>query len=277
MLDSAPLPYRLLEHADHVARWSGLAVGVIAAQAVSTLGDGDVEFEQRVVFCLTAFGLCAVAGVLLADALTLRPQEAVRTASLAPRLVRDHVPPHMGPLIALQGVSLVVLLVIAAATASVDPDRVLSTGKVVHITCNGMRASLGPWPGLYYSLPMFGALAIATPTCAWALRRIAHGPGGDQQRRDRAWAVTGAWGLLVSSQQLYAVLMISVALTETGCAGVVGALTFWVFYPLALLNLFTLVWSLVTVVAPRAVEDENPLDDTADLDDERAAEGTLRR
>ncbi|WP_257234674.1 hypothetical protein [Streptomyces sp. JV178] len=283
MLDSAPLPYRLLEHADHVARWSGLAVGVIVAQAVSTLGDGDVEFEQRVIFCITAFGLCAVAGVLLADALTLRPQEAVRTASLAPRLVRDHVPPHMGPLIALQGVSLVALLVITAATASVD------TGKVAHITCNGMRASLGPWPGLYYSLPMFGALAIATPTCAWALRRIAHGPGEDQQRRDRAWAVTGAWGLLVSSQQLYAVLMISVALTETGCAGVVGALTFWVFYPLALLNLFTLVWSLVTVVAPRAVEDERSLDDTAafdegahlddtaDLDDERATEGTLRR
>lgn len=33
-------------------------------------------------------------------------------------------------------------------------------------------------------------------------------------------------------------------------------LTFWVFYPLALLNLFTAVWSLVTVVAPRAVADE---------------------
>lgn len=33
-------------------------------------------------------------------------------------------------------------------------------------------------------------------------------------------------------------------------------LTFWVFYPLALLNLITVVWSLVTVVAPRAVEDE---------------------
>ncbi|GAB2945793.1 hypothetical protein [Streptomyces heilongjiangensis] len=282
MLDSVPLPYRLLEHADHVARWSGLAVGIVVAQAVSTLGDGDVEFEQRVVFCLTAFGLCAVAGVLLADALTLRPQEAVRTASLAPRLVRDHVPPRMGPLIALQGVSLVALLVITAATAALDSGDVLSWGNTVHITCNGMRANLGPWPGLSYGLPMFGALAVATPTCAWALRRIAHGPGEDQQRRDRAWAVTGAWGLLVSSQQLYAVLMVSVALTETGCAGVVGVLTFWVFYPLALLNLITVVWSLVTVVAPRAVEDEKSLDDpaaidaTAPLDDERA-EGTLHR
>ncbi|MDX3633531.1 hypothetical protein OG920_26595 [Streptomyces europaeiscabiei] len=251
MLDTAPLQHRLLDHADHYARWSGLAIGLVVAQELSTLG--DVEFEQRVVFCITAFGLCAVAGVLLADALTLRPQEAVRTASLAPRLVRDHVPPRMGPLIALQGVSLVVLLVI---TASVDPDRVFSAGKVFTLACNGMRVTTGPWPGLYYTLPMFGALAIATPTCVWALRRIAHGPGEEQQRRDRAWAVTGAWGLLVSSQQLYAVLMVSLALTETGCAGVLGVLTFWVFYPLALLNLITVVWSLVTVVAPRAVEDE---------------------
>lgn len=254
MLGTAPLQSRFLDHADHYARWSGLAIGVIAAQALSTLG--HVEFEQRVVFCITAFGLCAVAGVLLADALTLVPQEAVRTASLAPRLVRDHVPPRMGPLIALQGVSLTVLLLITAGTASADSDRVFTTGKVVTVTCNGMRALLGPWPGLYYSLPTFGALAVATPTCVWALRRIADGPGGEQQRRDRAWAVTGAWGLLVSSQQLYAVVMISVAVTDTGCAGVMGALTFWVFYPLALLNLFTLVWSLVTVVAPRAVGDD---------------------
>ncbi|WP_329302942.1 hypothetical protein OG410_35870 [Streptomyces sp. NBC_00659] len=253
MLDAAPLQSRFLDHADHYARWSGLAIGIIAAQGLSTLG--DIEFEQRVVFCITAFGLCAVAGVLLADALTLVPQDAVRTASLAPRMVRDHVPPRMGPLIALQGLSLTVLLAIAAVTASVDSDRIFTTGKVVAVTCNGMRTSLGPWPGLYYSLPIFGALAIATPTCVWALRRIAHGPGLEQQRRDRAWAVTGAWGLLVSSQQLYAVLMLSVSLTETGCAGVMGVLTFWVFYPLALLNLFTVVWSLVTLVAPRAVND----------------------
>ncbi|MFD8733623.1 hypothetical protein ACFV06_01755 [Streptomyces sp. NPDC059618] len=253
MLDAAPFQRRFLEHADHYARWSGLAIGVIVAQALSTLA--HIEFEQRVVFCITAFGLCAMAGVLLADALTLVPQEVVRTASLAPRLVREHVPPRMGPLIVLQGISLTALLAIAAATASVDPDHVLSTGKVVTVTCNGMRTPLGPRPGLYYSLPMFAALAIATPACVWALRRIAHGPGGQQQRRDRAWAVTGAWGLLVSSQQLYAVLMVSVSLTDTGCAGAMGALTFWVFYPLALLNLFTVVWSLVTLVVPRAVGD----------------------
>ncbi|MFJ6837051.1 hypothetical protein [Streptomyces sp. NPDC091209] len=55
------------------------------------------HLHRCLVFAITAFGLCAVGGVLLGDALTLRPQEAVRTASLAPRLIRDQVPPRMAP------------------------------------------------------------------------------------------------------------------------------------------------------------------------------------
>ncbi|TQK45468.1 hypothetical protein FBY35_7036 [Streptomyces sp. SLBN-118] len=112
---------------------------------------------------------------------------------------------------------------------------------------------------------MFAALAVGTPVCVWALRRIAHSPGDDQQRRDRAWAITGAWGLLVSSQVLLVVLMIFVALTEeTACAGPLGAATIVVTCPLGLLSLFTFGWSLVTVVAPRAVDDEAADDGTYD-------------
>ncbi|WP_164764508.1 hypothetical protein [Streptomyces lydicus] len=31
-------------------------------------------------------------------------------------------------------------------------------------------------------------LALGTVACAWALRRVAHRAGDDQQRRDRSWA-----------------------------------------------------------------------------------------
>ncbi|WP_406274971.1 hypothetical protein OHT93_28995 [Streptomyces sp. NBC_00191] len=192
MLDTVPLQSRFLDHADHYARWSGLAIGIVAAQQLVTMKSDDITMP--LVFAITTFGLCAVGGVLLGDALTLRPQEAVRTASLAPRLVRDQVPPRMAPLLLLQAASLVTLLVIGAVTASSDPDRMGRAGRVITVTCEGMRTSLGPWPGLYYSGPMFAALAVGTPVCVWALRRIAHGPGDDQQRRDRAWAITGAWG-----------------------------------------------------------------------------------
>ena len=115
----------------------------------------------------------------------------MRTASLAPRLVRHQVPPRMAPLLLLQAATLVTLLVIGAVTASSGPDRIGRAGRVLTVTCEGMPASLGPWPGLYYSGPMIAALAVGTPVCVWALRRIAHGPGDDQQRRDRAWAITG--------------------------------------------------------------------------------------
>ncbi|MFE2236420.1 hypothetical protein ACFXA4_28145 [Streptomyces sp. NPDC059442] len=253
MLDT-PLQSRFLDHADPFARWSGLAIGITAAQVLVTMESGDITMP--LVFALAAFGLCAVGGVLIGDALTPRPQCAVRTASLAPRRVRNQVPPHMAPLLLLQAASLLVLLVIGAVTASYDSGRTDETGRVITLTCEGIRASLGPWPGLYYSGPMLAALALATPVCFWALRRIAHGPGDDQQRRDRAWAITGAWGLLVSSQLLLVVLMILVALTEQACAGPLGAATIVVICPLGLLSLFTIGWSLVTVVAPRAVEDE---------------------
>jgi hypothetical protein len=253
MLDMVPIQSRLLDHVDHYARWSGLAIGIVVAQQLVTMESDDITMP--LVYAITAFGLCAVGGVLLGDTLTLRPQEAVRTAHLAPRLIRDQVPPRMAPLLLLQAASLVTLLAIGAVTASSDPDRIGAGERVLLVTCEGIPAPLGPWPGLYYSGPMFATLAVGTTVCVWALRRIAHSPGDDQQRRDRAWAITGAWGLLVSSQVLLVVLMILVALTENACVGPLGAATILVICPLGLLSLFTSGWSLVTVGAPRAVDD----------------------
>ncbi|MEU6547706.1 hypothetical protein [Streptomyces sp. NPDC046859] len=81
------------------------------------------------------------------------------------------------------------------------------------------------------------------------------GPGDHRQRRDRAWAIVGAWGLLVSCQVLLVVLMLLVALTDGPCAGPLGAVTIVVICPLGLLSVFTFGWSVLTVVAPRAVDD----------------------
>jgi len=252
VLDTVPLQSRFLDHADHYARWSGLAIGVEVARQLLTIESGDIT--TPLVLAVTAFGLCAVVGVLIGDALTLRPQEAVRTASLAPRLVRDHVPPRMTPLLLLEAGSLLALLVMGAVTASSD-DRTGGAGRAMEVVCDGVRSSVGPWPGLYYSGPMFGALAVATPACVWALRRIAFGPGDHQERRERAWAIVGAWGLLVSCQVLLVVLTFLVALVDGPCAGPLGAVTVVVVCPLGLLSAFTLGWSLLTVVAPRAVDD----------------------
>ena len=63
---------------------------------------------------------------------------------------------------------------------------------------------------------------------------------------------------------LLVALMIFVALTEKACAGPLGAAAIVVLCPLSLLGLFTFGWSLVAVVAPRAVDDEAPGEGNSD-------------
>lgn len=234
------------------ARWSGLVVGLVVGWQFLTMENDDIA--GPISWALTAFGLCAVGGVLLGDALAPRPRDAVRTASLTPRRIRDHVPPRVAPLLVIQAASLVVLLATGAATATAD--QLGRPGRALAVTCDGIRTVVGPWPGLFYSVPMLVALVVGTPACFWALRRVAHGPGDDQQRHDRAWAITGAWGLMVSSQLVLVVLMIAVMLMDTTCAGPLGTVSVLVLYLLGFVSLFTAAWSLSTVVVPRAVADE---------------------
>jgi hypothetical protein len=91
-------------------------------------------------------------------------------------------------------------------------------------------------------------VGTAACACAWALRRIAHRPGGGLQRRDRSWAITAAWGVLVSSQLLLVLLTIATVLSHTTCAGSLGTVTALVIHPLGVLALFTRASCLFTVV-----------------------------
>ncbi|EST24742.1 hypothetical protein M878_29910 [Streptomyces roseochromogenus subsp. oscitans DS 12.976] len=226
-----------------------MAAPLLATMPTSSFGD---DYGMPIVLAITGFGLCAAGGVLLGDALTPHPQEAVRTAGLAPRRVRDQVPPRMTPLLLLLAVSLVVLLAIGLATAS--PDAIGRAGRAITVTCNGVTKPISPWPGIFYGTPILASLTLGTAACAWALRRIAYRPGGDQQRRTRSRAITAAWGLLVTPQLLLVDLMIATVLTHTSCAGTLGTIAAVVIYPLGLLSLVALAWCLFTVAAPRAAQ-----------------------
>lgn len=200
MLDTDRPESRLRARADRYARWAGLAVGVVAAPLWATMGITNYPlFDAGVplVSFATAVGLCAVGGVLLGDTLTPRPREAVRTASLTPRRVRDHVPPRITRLLLLQAVFLVVLVGIGDATATQDAmDRAI--GAMADGGCDGTEPPVILWPGILDSRQILGSLVIGTVACAWALRRVARRGGDDQQRRDRSWAIIAAWGVLVS-------------------------------------------------------------------------------
>lgn len=249
MLDTVPAESRLRARADRCARWAGLVAGFVVAQLLARRDSDDLG--AGILYALAAFGLCAVGGVLLGDALAPRPREAVRTAGLTPRRVRDQVPPRMTRLLLIQAASFVLLLTVTTAVAS--PDDLGRAGRALAVTCGGVTEVHSPWPGSFYAVPIGVSLAVGTAVCAWALRRIAHRPGEERERRDRSSAITAAWGLLVSTQLLGAATTTSGALTSTTCDGGIGTAAVVLLAPLALLALFTVAWSLFTVLAPRTV------------------------
>ncbi|MFF4347774.1 hypothetical protein [Streptomyces sp. NPDC001530] len=133
-----------------------------------------------------------------------RPQGAVRNAPSArrawPRAGSLTTTARLTLLLLAQAAALVVLLTVAAAVAS--PDDMGRAGRPVTAACRGASEAYGPWPGLHYGLPALASLAPSTAACAWSLLRIARRPGDDRTRRDRALAIVGAWGLLVSAPLL---------------------------------------------------------------------------
>ncbi|OLZ65124.1 hypothetical protein AV521_33210 [Streptomyces sp. IMTB 2501] len=230
---------------DRYARWTGVAAGALATCLLSPLDHGN-----GVLYAAPAFGLCAAAGVLAGDALTVPARGAVRTAGLQPRRVRDHVPPRMTALLAVLSVALTALLATAGAVAS--PDDLGRAGRRLTLTCHGVTEAHGPWPGLYYGLPMLASLAVATGACGWSLRRIATRPGDEQSRRDRSLAIVAAWGIVVSTSLLGAAVTASAALMSMSCDGTAGTVSTVFLVPLALVSLVTAPWLLFTVCSPRA-------------------------
>ncbi|MFI5687742.1 hypothetical protein [Streptomyces sp. NPDC051636] len=186
----------------------------------------------------------------MGDALTPPARGAVRTAGLASRRVRDYLPPRMTWLPAALAGALVVLLTVTAAVAS--PDSPGRAARALTLTCRGVTESYGPRPGLHYGLPMLASLAVATAVCGRSPRRIATRPGDEQSRRDRTPAILAARGLVASSL-LGATSTASGALMNTVCDGTAGTVANGVLWPLAVVALVTVPWSLFTVCSPRAM------------------------
>ncbi|WP_254705825.1 hypothetical protein [Streptomyces vilmorinianum] len=232
--------------ADRYARWAGLVAGAGAATYVA----GTDSLGIGLLFALPAFGLCAVAGVLLGDALTPRPTGTVRAAGLTPRRMRDLAPRRLTALLLAQGGFLAVLLAVAAALAS--PDDMGRAGRSLVASCHGMTEAAGPWPGLFYGLPAAVAVTVATVVCAGSLRRVTHRPGDPERRLERASAIVAAWGILVAGTLAGTAVRAGATLRGLSCDGAIGTAAVWVLLPVALLALCTTLWCLYTVLSPRA-------------------------
>ncbi len=231
------------------SRWAGLLIGAVATRIVGQAWDAEADIG--VLYAIVAFGLCAIMGVLAGDALTARPRGPVRTAGLAPRQVRDYVPPRMTPFLIAQAGVVVVLVVAAAILAR--SDEASRAGHPLAFACqDGSVIGIRSWPGVHNGLPILTCLAVSTAACLWSLTWIARRPGDDQTRHDSALTVVAAWGLLVSALLLGIASTVSGDLMSTTCDGTlvrIGAALLW---PTALVALVTVSWCLFTVISPKA-------------------------
>lgn len=248
MLDSTAPPASHTR-ADRYARLGGLAAGVLLSL---DLIDAPGGLGSGILAAIPVFGLGAVAGVLLGEYLTARPRGTVRTAGLAPRRIRDQVPPRLTVLLLIEAALLIALLVTAIAIGS--PDDTGRAGRALTMTCSGVTESHGPWPGTFYAVPALASLVSSTAACGYALRHITRRPGQERDRRNRALAITAAWGLLTSAPLAGAAWTAAGSLRGLSCDGTLGSVAVWVLLPVCLLALGTAIWCLFTVVAPKAFQ-----------------------
>lgn len=178
------------------SRWAGILAG-LAAAALAVRFD---ELGRGLLLAAPVFGLCVLGGTLAGELHRQRPGGEIRRASLRVRRLTDYLPPVLGSVVAGSAVALFGLAALTTATGSSDDLR--RAGREVSCAWEGGTASAGPWPGLYYTVPMLSVVVAGLLTAAVVLHRIVRRPqpaglGDDAARRRSGEVVTAAAGMLV--------------------------------------------------------------------------------
>jgi hypothetical protein len=228
-------------------RWAGIGLGVVAA-ALTAKG---LWLGLGMMLAPVAFGLLVIAGVIVGELATIPQRQGVRTAALKTRNVRHYLPRLLGGLVAASTLSLGALLV--ATTLMGSADDLGRAGRSLSRICSPATvagggptsASHGPWPGLFYSVPLAVAVLVGLVSAALALRTVVLRPrsGSDPEliaadevlRRRSAEAVVAATGVMVAAS------LVGVALTAA--SGLLGTCptASWTMGGIALLVLATLM------------------------------------
>lgn len=238
--------------ADAPLRWAGPLTGLGVNQVVTFSSEPDVDLLHAI----PVFGLCSVAGVLLADLVAHPRRHGVREAGVVRRRVRDQVPRALTGSLGVQAVLLVVLLAVSVGTASADEAG--RAGRALAESCRGQSYAIGPWPGPYYAWPVLGGLGVGSAVCALTLRRVTARADDDERRRVRARVTVGAWGVLVAAPLFAVSSTMAVALYTLPCGGSASDLGAVGLAAVAFVSAVTAGWCLVALLVPRAHIEERP-------------------
>lgn len=188
------------------ARVGALAAGgalLVAAASAGGLG-------RALMLAPVLFGACQVLGVLLADAIAHGSARTPGTAAVEARRVRDFLPTALTRVVVASGIVLGGCLIWTTALASADDQGRQGRALSYACTTDCARASVGPWPGSYYSAPLTIGLLIVVALTLLAVRFTAARPrnGADPEilrvdgairRRSVESAMAGAGVALVGS------------------------------------------------------------------------------
>lgn len=138
---------------------------------------GRFAADGRVTAMLPAVaGLCLASAQALAQVTWPRPSGAVRHADLVRRTRRDVVPARMHRLLVVWTAALAVALVAFAAVADTPRTLALDDGTV--------RATFGPYPGLYYAVPIATAALVLVVVTELVLQLVVLRPAVPGVSRD---------------------------------------------------------------------------------------------
>lgn len=157
-------------------RIAGLVVGGVIAYLLA-------EYVSTAQF-VPAFALVAVSGfvlgVLLSERFVIAPRnDATQVAQIKARSLSSYITLFPALLAVVSTVLLVGALVFATVTADSTADP--STGRVgdsFTVTFESLTCARGPYPGQYYSVPLFIALAVLLLLAVGALVAITRRPSG---------------------------------------------------------------------------------------------------
>ncbi|WP_205324576.1 hypothetical protein [Glycomyces sp. YM15] len=240
-----------------IMRFAGLAIGLAAAAAIVTAAPPN-WLGLEAALAAPAFTLCLLAGVLIGDITGTVPTGPDRAAPIEVRSVRSYLPRFMtGAVIAL-GATLAVLLTVTSRMGSADDMS--RAGRFLTLSCQDLTASSGPWPGVYYSLPIAASVLIGIAVAAPALhavtrrRRPAAGDAvravDDDARRASARTIVAACGVLVAAPLTGTGLFAGTAMIGNTCATTAVTALGWTALVLGLTAFIATCWFAAMAVFP---------------------------
>ena len=248
-------------------RWAGLSLGAVMAAWTASMG----SLGLGVMLAPAVFGLCVIGGAVVGELVTIPRSGSVSAAALKTRSIGKYLPRRLGALVMASTIGLGALLVTTTRMGSGDLSRVR---RGVFRACGAERsAAYGPWPGLFYAVPLGIAVMIGLLGAGVALRTVVLRPrvesapdlvvADDALRRRSAEAVVAATGVMVTASLFGVALSALGALVSSACPPTSWTALGVTLLTIAVLTLLAATWCLVLLLSGPRIAPPTESEDTA--------------